>query len=513
MFCEKCGRELQEGWVQCPYCGTKVGDAGNTGPVILKKPAGEKGEELSGNDGAGQEDAHAPSGWDQEIRTDGAGPNMHPAREKASRRGIWKYVFFAVAILAVIGIVSSPGTPEPSEDGNPVLSEISRNSETVESVAADLPVTAEERQDLSDMDLEILLGQSEEKLKDAGFTSEAEAAGYQIMNGAVFADSENGVVALVSILESGDGLPGFHNVKTGMSQGDADRLLGDAYVHAGQQGNEIYYAETHVGIAVVLTVEDGKVTAIQAAKLSEEEMRDLQTAAAQEEPAQSGTGQEETARSEAGQENDGEESTDSEFIFPDSDKRYLTEEEVGSLDTDQLRIARNEIFARHGYIFNSEDLTEYFSRFSWYEGTVSADQFDSSSAFNKYEKKNVEMLKDAENSQKKSSSDDPESQKAIDIALDSVVGKTFYVQDTEIVVEFTDSGEFICYGYYGTDETPESNKICSYYFDTEYGLHKDEMQHLVNVYIDGVEYYFRCFEDGSISLEGDGEFSNWYDPL
>ena len=33
----------------------------------------------------------------------------------------------------------------------------------------------------------------------------------------------------------------------------------------------------------------------------------------------------------------------------------------------ELRIIRNEIFTRKGYIFNSEGLQEHFSIFKWYE--------------------------------------------------------------------------------------------------------------------------------------------------
>jgi len=34
-----------------------------------------------------------------------------------------------------------------------------------------------------------------------------------------------------------------------------------------------------------------------------------------------------------------------------------------------LRILRNTIYAKHGYIFSSRDLQEHFQRFSWYSGT------------------------------------------------------------------------------------------------------------------------------------------------
>lgn len=57
----------------------------------------------------------------------------------------------------------------------------------------------------------------------------------------------------------------------------------------------------------------------------------------------------------------------SDFMFPDSDRRLLTSNDLKGLSKDDLRIARNEIFARRGRYFSSADLTARFSRFSWYQ--------------------------------------------------------------------------------------------------------------------------------------------------
>jgi len=54
------------------------------------------------------------------------------------------------------------------------------------------------------------------------------------------------------------------------------------------------------------------------------------------------------------------------FIFPDSSSRLLTMADLQPLSKDNLRIARNEIFARRGRYFQSPDLTAYFGRFPWY---------------------------------------------------------------------------------------------------------------------------------------------------
>lgn len=85
-----------------------------------------------------------------------------------------------------------------------------------------------------------------------------------------------------------------------------------------------------------------------------------------------------------------------EYIFPSSDSRYLSEEEVRDIETDKLRIARNEIFARHGYIFNDEELNQYFNGTSWYNGTVPAEQFNMDAVLNDFEKKNIELIEEIE---------------------------------------------------------------------------------------------------------------------
>ena len=65
------------------------------------------------------------------------------------------------------------------------------------------------------------------------------------------------------------------------------------------------------------------------------------------------------------------------------------------MSADTLRLARNEIYARHGWIFESEDLSEYFNSMSWYEGIYTKDEFDES-WLNKYERANVDLIKSYE---------------------------------------------------------------------------------------------------------------------
>lgn len=47
---------------------------------------------------------------------------------------------------------------------------------------------------------------------------------------------------------------------------------------------------------------------------------------------------------------------------------YSNIETLESWNKEDLRKLRNYIFARHSYIFKSQDLSEYFKQFDWYEG-------------------------------------------------------------------------------------------------------------------------------------------------
>lgn len=84
--------------------------------------------------------------------------------------------------------------------------------------------------------------------------------------------------------------------------------------------------------------------------------------------------------------------TINEFIFWDSGSRYLNEEEVRALPEEDLAKARNELYARKGRVFTGGKWEEYFNSISWYEGTISAEDFNENEIFNDFEKKNRDLI-------------------------------------------------------------------------------------------------------------------------
>lgn len=82
---------------------------------------------------------------------------------------------------------------------------------------------------------------------------------------------------------------------------------------------------------------------------------------------------------------------DRDYIISDSDSRNLTREDLEGLTQKECCLARNEIYARHGRIFMTADISWYFTGKSWYEPTISAENFADSS-LNSFERRNIDFI-------------------------------------------------------------------------------------------------------------------------
>lgn len=82
---------------------------------------------------------------------------------------------------------------------------------------------------------------------------------------------------------------------------------------------------------------------------------------------------------------------DSEYILPESNSRYLSKSDLQGLTAEECRIARNELYARHGRLFNDVSIQTYFNMKSWYRGRIQPNDFDES-VFNKYEAANKNLI-------------------------------------------------------------------------------------------------------------------------
>ncbi|MCQ4637367.1 YARHG domain-containing protein [Anaerovorax odorimutans] len=91
-----------------------------------------------------------------------------------------------------------------------------------------------------------------------------------------------------------------------------------------------------------------------------------------------------------------EKAADGDYILPNSSTEALTDEDLQGLTAEELRIARNEIMARHGRTFNDPELAAYFESKDWYKGTIDPETFDSGGYLSDIELKNVDLIKSKE---------------------------------------------------------------------------------------------------------------------
>lgn len=83
----------------------------------------------------------------------------------------------------------------------------------------------------------------------------------------------------------------------------------------------------------------------------------------------------------------------SEYVLPDSDKRYYTYDELDALTDEQLNFAHNEIYARHGRMFSDKRYADHFAKCSWYEPRYSPEEFESMpNQLNEFEMANSDIM-------------------------------------------------------------------------------------------------------------------------
>ena len=90
------------------------------------------------------------------------------------------------------------------------------------------------------------------------------------------------------------------------------------------------------------------------------------------------------------------------FAFPQSDTIVLTQADINSLHLvegysyeDMLRFAINEMYARRGYLFQTERYAQFYNNYAWYYGYLSADE--TVTHFGEVEWYNLNLLLSAEN--------------------------------------------------------------------------------------------------------------------
>lgn len=80
------------------------------------------------------------------------------------------------------------------------------------------------------------------------------------------------------------------------------------------------------------------------------------------------------------------------YLMPDSADRYLEASDIAGYSHDEIQLIINEIYARHGREFKTQENIDYFRAQDWYEPVSGKSDEAIVSEFNEFEKANVELL-------------------------------------------------------------------------------------------------------------------------
>lgn len=87
-----------------------------------------------------------------------------------------------------------------------------------------------------------------------------------------------------------------------------------------------------------------------------------------------------------------ENATSAVYLMPDSAERYLEASDIEGYSHDEVQLIINEIYARHGREFHTQENIEYFSAQGWYEPISGKTDEAIIREFNDFEKANVDLL-------------------------------------------------------------------------------------------------------------------------
>ena len=97
------------------------------------------------------------------------------------------------------------------------------------------------------------------------------------------------------------------------------------------------------------------------------------------------------AEAAAKQDQQQQQNTLNDYILPDSSTHAYSRSQLEQMSNHDLFLARNEIYARYGRQFVSQELQDYFGSKSWYHGTVAPNDFNEN-WLNDTERHNVETM-------------------------------------------------------------------------------------------------------------------------
>lgn len=283
------------------------------------------------------------------VRNNVKHEQLNQQEKKKNKKKIIVGVIIGVIVVGCVGIVYG------------VNANKTKNTHQETTTASKIEKKKKESKGVANQDFEKLLDKSEDEIKKLGLKWNDEEQEYASANQDIEIKFKNGKIDYISIYGDEKNAPMSHGVRLGMSEKVARKKLKKTYSEEIPVSEGFALWNLEKKREVWCFIKNDEVNQITYHALTEGDVKRY------------------------------EEDVAGEYVFKDSDKKYLSKDEVKSVDSSMLNIGKNEIYARHGYIFADENLKQYFEEKLWYKGEVTADQFDENQ-LNSFEKKNIELI-------------------------------------------------------------------------------------------------------------------------
>ena len=174
-------------------------------------------------------------------------------------------------------------------------------------------------------------------------------------------------------------------------------------------------------------------------------------------------------------------------MIDDVDSIYLPDKyNLDLLTKDELRILRNSIYAKHGYIFKDENLSKYFEKKSFYKPTVTKENWDDSVLTDvEIRNKDIILAYEKSNEEAESNESDESDDDSSTVSLKQLFDCIIDENDTERPYDTIYEGEYEAVGYYVLDDYDECIKKG---LKAEYIVDRSEVYY--EVYMPGMFYNY-----------------------
>jgi hypothetical protein len=406
MYCPKCGRELKENAKFCTKCGCQITRRPSAEEIAqwqAYKKAENAGSGMSGGSIAGGNTAGAGKNTSLSGQRSAAGTGRSGAgtagRGTAGRTGAGKkpqtkktskvpaaaLVLILVAALAVFGGKKLLGGRSMKADSSgkaqqeKIEEESEKEAAREEAAAKEAAMNIEDNGDEADAESESQEAQEDAAPVDADETEAETVREYgigRVIDGGSDSDAADAGASSGNEEKAPGGdqrFMGWYEESEGWRYYNGD----GSYQRDGwfeDTDHRWYYFDEDGYMMTDTLTPDGFRLGSDGAMIAEAQA-DAQTAPA-EVPASANAG--------------GARTTDG-FMIPDSSSRYISGSDLEGFTQWEARVARNEIYARHGRKFNSDELQQYFNSQSWYNGTISANSFNDN-VLSAVEKANIKTI-------------------------------------------------------------------------------------------------------------------------